>query len=171
MNGKIWVESEIGKGSSFIFDVKLQRDDTNCDGSASAGKSSGTIPDFSQYKLLLAEDIEINREIFISLLEPTGIAIDTAENGRIAFNTFKQNPDKYNIIIMDLQMPEMNGLEATRAIRELGTKIPIVAMTANAFKEDVEQCLAVGMNDHLMKPIDLDAVIEKIGKYCKVKIS
>ncbi|AEF80344.1 PAS domain protein [Leadbettera azotonutricia ZAS-9] len=169
MNGKIWVESEMGKGSNFIFNVELQRDDAASAESATASISSNEIPDFSNFKLLLAEDIEINREIFISLLEPTGIAIDTAENGRIALNKFKHDPDKYNIIIMDLQMPEMNGLEATRAIRESGTQIPIVAMTANAFKEDVEQCLAAGMNDHLMKPIDLNAVIEKIGKYCGAK--
>jgi len=126
-------------------------------------------PDFSNVTLLLAEDVEINREIFISLLEDTGIRIDIAENGLIAVRKFKDNPDRYNIIIMDVQMPEMDGCEATRTIRSLdipkAKSIPIIAMTANAFKEDVDKCIACGMNDHLAKPIDVEAVIRKISLF------
>jgi len=128
-------------------------------------------PDFSNIHLLLAEDVEINREIFISLLEITKVNIDIAENGLIAFRKFIQNPEKYDIIIMDVHMPEMDGYEATRGIRALymdrAKNIPIIAMTANVFKEDIEKCLAAGMTDHLPKPILIDAVIDKIKYYCK----
>jgi signal transduction histidine kinase/CheY-like chemotaxis protein/ferredoxin len=134
--------------------------------------------DFSGIRLLLAEDIDINREIFLTILASTGIFIDIAENGEVALKKFQAKPDAYDIIIMDVQMPEMDGLEATRRIREFeevrnrssrqnsaeGKKpIPIVAMTANVFKEDIEKCLAAGMNDHLRKPIDEKALIEKIS--------
>ena len=128
-------------------------------------------PDFSDATLLLAEDVEINREIFIALLEDTNINIDVAENGRIAVNKFKENPDRYNIIIMDVQMPEMDGCEATRMIRALdipkAKQIPIIAMTANAFKEDVAMCISCGMNDHLAKPIDVEAVTRKLLFYLR----
>jgi CheY-like chemotaxis protein len=127
--------------------------------------------DFSGLSLLLAEDIEINREIFIALLEETKVAIDVAENGLAAVEKFREYPDKYDLIIMDVQMPEMNGYEATRTIRSLDLEraatIPIIAMTANAFKEDIDKCLQSGMNDHLTKPIDEKALIEKISFYTK----
>jgi CheY-like chemotaxis protein len=134
------------------------------------GTAGGT-PDLSRVSLLLAEDIEINREIFMALLEDTGVSIDTAENGVVAVGKFQDNPDKYDLIIMDVQMPEMDGYEATQAIRSMelnraGT-IPIIAMTANAFKEDIDKCLRSGMNDHLTKPIDEKALIEKIAFYSR----
>ncbi|MCL2705178.1 MAG: response regulator [Spirochaetaceae bacterium] len=128
------------------------------------------MPDMQNLTILFSEDIEINREIFISLLEETKAKIDIAENGLIAVRKFKENPDKYNVIIMDIQMPVMNGYEATKTIRSLDIEraktIPIIAMTANAFKEDIDACLASGMNDHLAKPIDINAVIGKISLYC-----
>jgi len=84
---------------------------------------------------------------------------------------FEENPDRYDLIIMDIQMPEMDGLQATRTIRAMdlprAKAIPIIAMTANAFKEDVDKCLESGMNDHLAKPIDVEAVVEKIRQYTK----
>lgn len=117
-------------------------------------------------RLLLVEDLEINREIFITLMEPSGIHITTAENGQEALNIFSLNQDAFDIIVMDVQMPVMNGYEATRAIRALGTpaaqRIPIIAMTANAFTEDVQACLESGMNDHAMKPIDTKLILAKI---------
>ena len=116
-------------------------------------------------RILLAEDIEINREILLASMEETCAEIDCAENGLEALKIIKENPDKYEMIFMDVQMPEMDGLEATRNIRRLGNKIPIVAMTANVFKEDIEQCLAAGMNDHVGKPLDLSNVLEKVRKY------
>jgi len=129
--------------------------------------------DFSDITVLLVEDVEINREIFVSLLEETNINIEIAENGLIAVQKFKENPDKYNMIIMDIQMPEMDGYVATRTIRELDIEraktIPIVAMTANVFKEDIDKCIESGMNDHLLKPIVVEDVIRKISTYGKNK--
>jgi signal transduction histidine kinase/DNA-binding response OmpR family regulator len=124
---------------------------------------------FEGKRLLLAEDVEINREIVLSLLEPTLLAIDCAENGAEAVRLFSESPERYDMIFMDVQMPEMDGYEATRRIRALGPpkarEIPIVAMTANVFREDIERCLAAGMNDHIGKPLDLDEVLSMLRKY------
>ncbi len=121
---------------------------------------------FKGVSMLLAEDNEINAEICISLLENTGIKIDLAENGIVAIKKFKENPEKYDIIMMDIQMPIMSGLDATKVIRELkcptSRTIPIIAMTANVFKENIEECLKAGMDDHIAKPVYLETLIEKI---------
>ena len=139
--------------------------------SSGAGATAVAELDFSGKRLLLVEDIDINREIFITLLEDSGVEIDEAEDGRVGFECFRDNQDKYDIIVMDIQMPQLNGYEATRAIRALGTpqsqSVPIVAMTANAFREDIEACLAAGMNGHLMKPIDLDSLLSTLKEYLK----
>ncbi|MDR1965207.1 MAG: response regulator [Synergistaceae bacterium] len=131
--------------------------------------SSSDVPDFAGRRIMLAEDIEINREIAMSFLEPTSVAVECAENGLEAVRMFSESPDKYDLIFMDIQMPEMDGYEAARRIRALGfdraRDIPIVAMTANVFREDIERCLAAGMNDHLGKPIDQKEVIAKLRKY------
>jgi signal transduction histidine kinase/CheY-like chemotaxis protein len=124
---------------------------------------------FAGYHLLLAEDVEINREILLALLEPAELTIDCAENGAEALRLFTENPERYNIIFMDVQMPEMDGLEATRRIRALDSPaaraIPIIAMTANVFREDKEKCREAGMNDHLGKPLDMEDVFAKLRKY------
>ncbi|MDR1649585.1 MAG: response regulator [Synergistaceae bacterium] len=124
---------------------------------------------FKGKHILLAEDIEINREIVISLLEETGVVVDGAENGLKAVEAFKAAPLKYDVILMDIHMPEMDGYEATACIRALDVprakEIPIVAMTANVFREDIERCLAAGMNDHLGKPVDFDEIVAKLFKY------
>jgi PAS domain S-box-containing protein len=121
---------------------------------------------FAGRHILLAEDMEINREIVLALLEPTLIDIDCAQNGMEAVSKFSEAPDKYDLIFMDVQMPEMDGYEATRCIRALdipGAKtVPIVAMTANVFREDVEMCIAAGMNSHVGKPLDFDEVMDKL---------
>ncbi len=134
-----------------------------------ATAAARTVPDFSGVTLLLAEDVAINREIFLALLEETHVTIDTAENGLEAVAKFEAAPDQYNLIVMDIQMPEMDGYEATRRIRALpdprAKAVPIIAMTANAFQEDVNRCLACGMNGHLAKPIDEKAVMETIARY------
>ena len=116
--------------------------------------------------VLLVEDNAINQQVARETLESLGAAVDVAINGREAVEMYRAAPYLYDIIIMDLQMPEMNGFEAARAIRAMGQPnsltIPIIAMTANAFKEDIEKCLEAGMNDHLAKPIDERLVIQKI---------
>jgi CheY-like chemotaxis protein len=124
---------------------------------------------FTDKNVLLAEDVEINREIIYSLLENTGIQIETAENGKVAFEKFREDPEHYDLILMDIHMPEMDGYESTRKIRELSypraKSVPIMAMTANVFKEDVERCLAAGMNDHLGKPVEVEELIKRLKKH------
>ncbi|MDR1320285.1 MAG: response regulator [Gracilibacteraceae bacterium] len=136
------------------------------------GESAET-DDFSAYRVILAEDVEINREIVLALLEATRLNIDCAENGAEAVNIFAANPDAYDMIFMDIQMPEMDGFEATRRIRALefprAQKIPIIAMTANVFREDVEKCLAAGMDGHIGKPLDFDEVLRRLREYLPEK--
>ncbi|MDR3123633.1 MAG: response regulator [Treponema sp.] len=120
-------------------------------------------------RILLAEDVEINREIVLALLEPYGLAINCAENGIEAVREFEEHPYSYDIIFMDVHMPEMDGYEATRKIRALdiqrAKEIPIIAMTANVFAEDVEKCKLAGMNDHVGKPLDMEQVMAALVKY------
>ena len=127
--------------------------------------------EFAGKKLLISEDVEINREIIMALLKDTGLVFDCAENGKEALDRIEADSDKYDIVFMDMQMPEMDGLEATRRIRALpGHKrenLPIIAMTANVFSSDIEQCLDAGMDDHLGKPLDIDKVLEKLRMYLK----
>jgi signal transduction histidine kinase/CheY-like chemotaxis protein len=175
MGGKIWIESEFGKGSSFIFTVRMKRgadefsDPWPCAGPSGTDRSPREKDCFLGYRALLAEDIEINREIVQTLLEPTSLSIVCAKNGAEAVELFKEAPDRYDIIFMDVQMPEVDGYEATRRIRALGVpkaeEIPIVAMTANVFREDIKKCLDAGMNDHVGKPLDFDEVMDRLRRY------
>ena len=141
-----------------------------CLGIGNAAEHDGQeIDDFSGKTLLLAEDVEINREIVLALLEPTQLRIECAENGKQAIMMFEAAPDKYDMIFMDVQMPEMDGYEATRSIRAFdapqASTIPIIAMTANVFREDVANCLAAGMNGHVGKPLDFDEVLQVLRLY------
>ena len=124
---------------------------------------------FEGRTVLLAEDVEINREIVLALLESTRVVIECAENGVEALQMFSNNPDRYDMIFMDMQMPEMDGLEATRHIRAMNISraksIPIVAMTANVFQEDVSKCLDAGMNGHVGKPLDFNEVMATLYRY------
>ena len=159
---------------------------TTGDSSPAGGDNGPVIQDtFPGCRILLAEDVDINREIILTLLEPAELEIDIAENGEEALRLFSENPNRYDMIFMDMQMPEMDGLEATRRIRaveeeinscsftpayssekpEAAPRIPIVAMTANVFREDIENCIAAGMDDHVGKPLDMDIVLEKLRKY------
>jgi signal transduction histidine kinase/DNA-binding response OmpR family regulator len=132
------------------------------------------IDTFEGRRVLLAEDVEVNREIVQALLEPTALTIDCAENGVGAVELFTAAPDAYDMIFMDVQMPEMDGYEATRKIRDLEKKgirraasrpIPIIAMTANVFREDIEKCLAAGMDGHVGKPLDFGEVLSVLRTY------
>jgi CheY-like chemotaxis protein len=126
---------------------------------------------FEGRRILLVEDIDINREIVQALLEPTKLKIDCAENGAEAVRIFKQSPAQYDIIFMDIQMPVMDGYDAAQHIRVLEAekaaasqnnavrRVPIIAMTANVFKEDIEKCLEAGMDSHVGKPLDLEEVM------------
>jgi CheY-like chemotaxis protein len=143
-----------------------------CFGSGRQQKSESEADDvmcLEDYCVLLAEDVEINREIVSILLKPTKLKIESAENGEEAVSMFRKNPKKYDIIFMDVQMPEMDGYEATRRIRELdipeAKSVPIIAMTANVFKEDIEKCREVGMNEHIGKPLDMDDVFAILKEY------
>ena len=114
--------------------------------------------------MLLVEDSPINQEILLSLLEETGITIQCADNGRQAVEMFAADPAAWDIVLMDVQMPEMDGLEATRRIRALehprAAAVPIIAMTAHVFSEDVERCLQAGMTAHLGKPLAVDRLFQ-----------
>ncbi|MCL2832922.1 MAG: ATP-binding protein [Treponema sp.] len=173
MGGNIRVKSEPGKGSAFTITVVLERGSSydNCD-SADSEEITGGIQnyDFSGgYTLLIAEDVELNREILLTILEPTRLTIECAEDGEQALEKFSKAPEKYDLIFMDVQMPRMDGYEATRHIRALDNKhakeVPIIAMTANVFREDIEKCLEAGMNGHIGKPIDFDKMFKVLKKY------
>jgi len=169
MGGRIWVESEKDQGARFIFTIRT------CIGTATKEAEEKMVPkdaipvDYSSKRILLAEDAPLNREIVIELLSNTGLAIAVAENGRIACEMFAAAPETYDMIFMDIQMPEMNGYEAVRRIRAMdipwAAEIPIVAMTANVFREDIEHCYAAGMNDHIGKPLAEDDLLDKLKKY------
>ncbi len=185
MDGQIWVESIPGEGSSFIFNIRAQdgsgrtaqppadTEDPGLSGTAAGdtadtGSASDDTVILDGKRILLAEDVEINREIVITLLEPSGIQIDSAENGAAAYQMFQANPD-YDLILMDIHMPEVDGYTATNMIRSLNDprakSVPIIAMTANVFREDIEQCLEAGMNAHIGKPIDFADMMGKITHY------
>ena len=125
--------------------------------------------DFTGVKLLLVDDNEINREIATLLLEEAGFTLDTAENGKEALDKVAASqPGDYQAVLMDVQMPVMNGYEATRAIRALDdaalSQIPIVAMTANAFSEDIEAAREAGMDSHVAKPIDMGKLLPELAR-------
>ena len=188
MGGRIWIESELGSGAKFIFTMKAGKlsgiprakpavgaltDDIDFEPSEAPGSVPGRALkrscDLHLHTILIAEDVDINREIMSAILEETKVAIDFAENGKIAVDIFRRQPWKYSLILMDVSMPEMDGYEATRAIRaidsECAKRIPIIAMTAHVFKEDIEKCLESGMNDHTGKPIDANALIGLLRNY------
>ena len=178
MDGTIVVESELGYGSTFSFTIKAEiaaapaaetETDSAPEGDAASGDTESLDGRFAGCRILLAEDVDINREIVKTVFEPTGACIHEAENGKIAFEKFAAAPGDYDLILMDIQMPGMGGYEATRLIRamdiEKAKHIPIIAMTANVFSEDIENCLAAGMNGHIGKPLDFEVLFKIIGQY------
>ena len=171
LGGGISVRSELNKGASFVFDIKAQigigmdnadKDDETAEYVQQTGEFSGK-------RIMIAEDVDINREIIEAFLEDTGVEIDFAYNGTEAVKKFLANPDVFSLILMDIQMPEIDGYEAVRQIRSSGVKealaIPVIAMTANVLREDVERCLEAGMNGHLGKPIDIVEMMKTLRQY------
>ena len=161
LGGDIAVSSRLGEGSIFTFTIQ-----TTVSEIPETVNDTVDIPDKYNYSgktLLLVEDIEINREIVSALLEDTEIRIIEAINGEDAVEKYEQFYPEIDIIFMDLQMPKMNGYEAASKIRSLdinqAKNVPIIAMTANVFKDDIDKCLEVGMNGHLGKPIDSSAML------------
>ncbi len=172
LGGDIWVESQPEKGSEFTFFIVADKSDQDVSDSALPNVNLESFNGrFAGKTLLLAEDVALNREIIESLLEDTSINIVTAENGRAALEEFKAAPQRFDLIFMDIHMPDMDGYEATKSIRALpGDKaknIPIIALTATVFKEDIMRCLACGMNEHIKKPIDIYEILACIDKYTK----
>jgi CheY-like chemotaxis protein len=194
MGGTIGVESKQGIGSVFTFTIKV-KDASNrgpevrrfadnvTDVTSDTLGMNQIAPEnnlqmysgiFKGKSILLAEDVEINREVIQMLFENTLLKIDYAVNGEEAVMMFSASPDKYDLILMDVQMPVVDGYEATRTIRELdfptARTIPIIAMTANVFKEDIENCLQAGMNDHIGKPIEPEVLFEKLRHYLSLPL-
>jgi signal transduction histidine kinase/ActR/RegA family two-component response regulator len=167
MGGDIQVSSTPGKGSTFTVTIPVQV----CEASEYAAKDPGSPenPNFGGKTLLLVEDVEINREIMVTLLEASGIRIIEAENGKEAVKKFEQFSPEIDIVFMDIKMPLMDGFAATAAIRSSGLPgadtVPIIALTANAFQDDIDKAFVAGMNDHLSKPIDIDKVFAMMSKY------
>jgi len=173
MRGTIRVESEPGKGAKFIFTIKAEQGARDAAKTASAGTVIKAADlNLKGYTILVAEDMDFNREVLSKYLEKTAVTIDYAEDGKIAIDKFKANPDKYSLIFMDINMPEMNGDDAVKIIRALDLKrakeIPIIAMTADVFKEDIEKCLAAGMNDHIAKPVVPKIILAKLKQYMDI---
>lgn len=168
MNGTIAVDSEKGAGSTFTVTVTLR----NTDHAAPEADESrgGTAPaKLEGRRILLAEDVVINAEIILELLDMRGIRADHAQNGQIAVDLFAQSPPHtYDAVLMDVRMPVLDGLGATRAIRALdhpdAKTVPIIAMTANAFDEDVRRSLQAGMDAHLSKPVEPDRLYETLAR-------
>lgn len=166
MGGDISVESKLGVGSTFRFFMELPITKAQQEACEQAEERY----DFSDKRLLVAEDIEINRMILEELLMDTGIIIEVAEDGRCALDKYMESPDDYySMILMDIKMPNMDGYEATRRIRALprtdAATVPIVAMSANAYLEDIAKSKEAGMDDHLAKPIDMRLVLRTLAKH------
>lgn len=171
MHGEIWVESEPGKGSTFYFTGVFEKaDEESVAASEEEPRSFAPRRSLNGFTVLLAEDNQLNQEIATEFLRSLGVESKVADNGAMAVEMSREGG--YDLILMDIQMPVMDGLEAARRIRELeaeGPHIPILAMTANAMSGDREKSLAVGMNAHLTKPIDIRDLAEALDRWLPEK--
>ena len=172
IGGTVRVQSKQGEGSVFTVELPLRVMDEAAIAAYEAEHSSETVtgedPALTGRKVLLVEDNEMNREIATEILEESGLIIDTAEDGDLAVKKVtEKGTGYYDFILMDIQMPVMNGYEATRAIRAMypNAKLPIIALSANAFAEDKAASLAAGMDDHVAKPINIKELFDALGKY------
>ena len=164
LGGSIKVESELNKGSTFTFKLPL-----------TITQSKETIPhyssnyNFKNLTILVVEDNKINSKILTKLLNSKGIKVINAYNGQEGFDIYQQMQDKIDLILMDISMPIMDGLESTKLIRKINSTIPIVALSANAFIEDRRNSIKVGMNAHISKPINQEILFEKIAQFTQNK--
>lgn len=173
MGGRIEVKSELGKGTeiTITFDFRLAGPEEDARSDAEQDCTGCAVEDFSLagLKILLVEDNEINREIATAVLGEFGCVVSSAEDGDVAVRMMAEAKEgDYDIVLMDVQMPTIDGYEATRQIRALGTEIsrvPILAMTANAFEEDRRTAIEAGMNEHIAKPIDVDNLRAVISRF------
>lgn len=165
--GNIWVESSVGKGSKFIFSITYKKGyELN---EIHEGNETINIHQINKLNILLAEDNEVNQYFAKTLMDEIGVKVDIANNGIEALNLFEQN--EYDLILMDIQMPHMGGIEATSNIRSHSNKIkshiPIIALTANALVGDAEKYMAAGMDDYISKPFDRETLFRKLQFYTK----
>jgi len=172
MDGEIWFHSEEGEGSSFFFEIELeeiersQLSDKTPLQEISLKDEASTLAGSS---ILLVEDNDLNQEIILGVLKSSGINIDVAKNGFEAVEKFEKNRDKYELILMDIQMPVMDGFEATKIIRDSRSNIPIVALTANALKSDIQKTKDAKMNKYLNKPVEPEKLFATLLKYLTKK--
>lgn len=166
--GDIALKSQTGEGSEFSFAIWLKETNEGLDKEAKLSDPAGK---FVGKRVLLVDDVDLNRKVARAMLKITGIAIDEAQDGLIALEKFTASPEgSYDIILMDVLMPNMDGYQATMAIRSLShrddaTRVPIIALTANAFKEDIDRAHSAGMNDHIAKPVKMDQLVEALFKF------
>lgn len=165
---RFFVESKPGQGTTFCVEMELASQDTSRLESSSI-KEDQQYYDYSAKRFLLAEDNELNREIAVELLGSRGAIVEWTENGKEAVDRFVSRQEGYyDAILMDIQMPVMNGYEAAQAIRASdhpqAASIPIIAMTANAYVEDVKAAKDAGMNGHVAKPIDIDQISRALSE-------
>ncbi len=169
MGGDMWAESQPGSGSTFHFTVRFRTSDSIDGADGSTTQELVAMTDLSGMKVLLAEDNIFNQAVAVEVLKKLGCDVEVASTGKEAVEAFASR--KFDIILMDLQMPEIDGYEATRIIRatESSTRIPIIAQTAHAFTEDRERCIEVGMDEFISKPVTTSELLKALARFAPAR--